>query len=227
MLSQVGSAALGDSTVCDDDWPCALRPVGSCSDTQLLVRVSDGCCGGVRVRPAGDGAVTAGHAEAVMAAEGGPVAGGSGRKGNVNSEDNSNQEDEEGGGNTAGEDHNPTSAGHSLLRRGRINPAATHCEVTLAIRPALAARLLLGCVQVDRSLWAEGTLQAQHPHAPTHLSRQQVECMLVAGGPFRAVRPRNKPSWDSHRCQGRRGKHRRAMKEENPEHNTKPTKPQK
>ncbi|KAF8301459.1 hypothetical protein TcBrA4_0051350 [Trypanosoma cruzi] len=46
-----------------------------------------------------------------MAAEGGPVAGGSGRKGNVDSEGNSNQEDEEGGGNTAGEGHNPTSGG--------------------------------------------------------------------------------------------------------------------
>ncbi|RNC38040.1 putative mucin-associated surface protein (MASP) [Trypanosoma cruzi] len=51
VLSQVGSAALGDSTVCDDDWPCALRPVDSCSDAQLLVRVSEGCCDGVRVRP--------------------------------------------------------------------------------------------------------------------------------------------------------------------------------
>ncbi|RNC32981.1 hypothetical protein TcCL_Unassigned04365, partial [Trypanosoma cruzi] len=51
VLSQVGSAALGDSTVCDDDWPCALRPVGSCSDAQLLVRVSEGCRDGVRVRP--------------------------------------------------------------------------------------------------------------------------------------------------------------------------------
>ncbi|KAF8285546.1 hypothetical protein TcBrA4_0037880 [Trypanosoma cruzi] len=68
----------------------------------------------------------------------------------------------------------PPREEHSLLRRGRINPAATHCEVTLAIRPALAACLLLGCVQVDRSLWAEGT--------------------LVAGGPPRAVRLRNKPS---------------------------------
>ncbi|KAF8298225.1 hypothetical protein TcBrA4_0065270 [Trypanosoma cruzi] len=46
-----------------------------------------------------------------MAAEGGPVAGGSGRKGNVDSEGNSAQEDEEGGGNTAGEGHNPTSGG--------------------------------------------------------------------------------------------------------------------
>ncbi|KAF8306638.1 hypothetical protein TcBrA4_0022340 [Trypanosoma cruzi] len=46
-----------------------------------------------------------------MAAEGGPVAGGSGRKGNVDSEGNSNQEDEEGGGNTVGEGHNPTSGG--------------------------------------------------------------------------------------------------------------------
>ncbi|KAF8278960.1 hypothetical protein TcBrA4_0107960 [Trypanosoma cruzi] len=133
-----------------------------------------------------------------MAAEGGPVAGGSGRKGNVDSEGNSNREDEEGGGNTAGEGHNPTSEEHSLLRRGRTSPAATHCEVALAIRPAVAARLLLGCVQVDRSLWAEGNLQAQHPHAPTHLSRQRVECMLVAGGPPRAVRLRNKPSRDSH-----------------------------
>ncbi|KAF5217226.1 hypothetical protein ECC02_009916 [Trypanosoma cruzi] len=133
MLSQVGSAALGDSTVRDDDWPCALRPVGFCSDAQLLVRVSDG----VRVRPAGDGAVTAGHAEAVMAAEGGPVAGGSGRKGNVNSEDNSSQEDEEGGGSTAGEGHNPTSGGpltaptrqdqssSDPLRSGTCNPSGT------------------------------------------------------------------------------------------------------
>ncbi|KAF8294979.1 hypothetical protein TcYC6_0094520 [Trypanosoma cruzi] len=49
-----------------------------------------------------------------MAAEFGSVADGSGRKGNVKSEDNSNQEDEEdeeGGENTAGEGHNPTSAG--------------------------------------------------------------------------------------------------------------------
>ncbi|EAN95007.1 hypothetical protein Tc00.1047053511259.120 [Trypanosoma cruzi] len=121
----------------------------------------------------------------------------------------------------------PPLEDHSLLRRDRTNPAATHCEVALAIRPALAARLLLGCVQVDRSLWTEGTPQAQHPHAPTRLSRQRVECMLVAGGPPRAVGLRNKPSRDSHRCQGRRRKHRRAMKEENPEHNTRPTKPQK
>ncbi|KAF8296753.1 hypothetical protein TcYC6_0085070 [Trypanosoma cruzi] len=72
VLLQLGSTALGDSTVCDDDWPCALRPVGSCSDVQQLVRVFDGCCDGVCVRPAGDGAVTAEHARAVMAADGGP-----------------------------------------------------------------------------------------------------------------------------------------------------------
>ncbi|EKF28804.1 hypothetical protein MOQ_007435, partial [Trypanosoma cruzi marinkellei] len=49
-----------------------------------------------------------------MAAGGGAVVGGSGRKGNVNSDDNSIQEDEEdkeGGGKTAGEGPNPTSAG--------------------------------------------------------------------------------------------------------------------
>ncbi|RNC33510.1 hypothetical protein TcCL_Unassigned03790, partial [Trypanosoma cruzi] len=72
-----------------------------------------------------------------MAAEGGPVAGGSGRKGNVNSEDNSNQEDEEGGGNTVGEDPNPTSGGaltaptrqdqssSDPLRSGTCNPSGT------------------------------------------------------------------------------------------------------
>ncbi|KAF5217317.1 hypothetical protein ECC02_009834 [Trypanosoma cruzi] len=72
-----------------------------------------------------------------MAAEGGPVAGGPGRKGNVNSEDNSNQEDEEGGGSTAGEGHNPTSAGpltaptrqdqssSDPLRSGTSNPSGT------------------------------------------------------------------------------------------------------
>ncbi|KAF5215716.1 hypothetical protein ECC02_011564 [Trypanosoma cruzi] len=95
------------------------------------------CCDGVRVRPACDGAVAAGHAEAVMAAEGGPVAGGSGRKGNVNSEDNSNQEDEEGGESTAGEGHNPTSAGSltaptrqdqsssDSMQRNNCNPSGT------------------------------------------------------------------------------------------------------
>ncbi|KAF8300718.1 hypothetical protein TcYC6_0058250 [Trypanosoma cruzi] len=72
-----------------------------------------------------------------MAAEGGPVVGGSGRKGNVNSEDNSNQEDEEGGGSTAGEGHNPTSAGPLIaptrqdqsssdpLRSNTCNPSGT------------------------------------------------------------------------------------------------------
>ncbi|KAF5216128.1 hypothetical protein ECC02_011118 [Trypanosoma cruzi] len=50
----------------------------------------------VRVRPAGDGAVTAGHMWAVMAAESEPVVDGSERKVNVNSEENSRQEDEEG-----------------------------------------------------------------------------------------------------------------------------------
>ncbi|KAF8302491.1 putative mucin TcMUCII [Trypanosoma cruzi] len=66
----------------------------------------------VRVRPAGDGAVTAGHMWAVMAAESEPVVGGSGRKVNVNSEENDNQEDkeneeneeyEEGGGSKVGD----------------------------------------------------------------------------------------------------------------------------
>ncbi|KAF8304070.1 hypothetical protein TcYC6_0039480 [Trypanosoma cruzi] len=140
VLLQVGSTALGDSTIRDDDWPCALRPVGFCSDAQLLVRVFDGCCDGVCVRPAGDGTVTAEQARAVMAAECGPVADGSGRKGNVNSEDNSNQEeeeDEEGGENTAGEGHSPTSAGtltaptrqdqssSDPLRRNNCNPSGT------------------------------------------------------------------------------------------------------
>ncbi|KAF8304158.1 hypothetical protein TcYC6_0038840 [Trypanosoma cruzi] len=137
VLLQVGSTVLGDSTVCDDDWPCALRPVGSCSDVQQLVRVFDGCCDGVCVRPAGDGAVAALQARAVMAAECGPVAGGSGRKGNVNSEDNSNQEDEGGGENTAGEGHNPTSAGSLTaptrqdqsssdpMQRNNCNPSGT------------------------------------------------------------------------------------------------------
>ncbi|EAN95462.1 hypothetical protein TcCL_ESM04839 [Trypanosoma cruzi] len=72
-----------------------------------------------------------------MAAEGGPVAGGSGRKGNVNSEDNSNQEDEEGGGSTAVEGHNPTSGGpltaptrqdqssSDPLRSNTCNPSGT------------------------------------------------------------------------------------------------------
>ncbi|KAF8278501.1 hypothetical protein TcBrA4_0113060 [Trypanosoma cruzi] len=72
-----------------------------------------------------------------MAAEGGPVAGGSGRKGNVNSEVDSNQEDEEGGGNTVGEGHNPTPAGpltaptrqdqssSDPLRSNTCNPSGT------------------------------------------------------------------------------------------------------
>ncbi|EAN94974.1 hypothetical protein TcCL_ESM11403 [Trypanosoma cruzi] len=140
VLLQVGSTALGDSTIRDDDWPFALRPVGFCSDAQLLVRVFDGCCDGVCVRPACDGAVAAEHARAVMAAECGTVAGGSGRKGNVNSEDNSNQEeeeDEEGGESTAGEGHSPTSAGSLTaptrqdqsssdpLRSNNCNPSGT------------------------------------------------------------------------------------------------------
>ncbi|PBJ79193.1 hypothetical protein BCY84_03146 [Trypanosoma cruzi cruzi] len=72
-----------------------------------------------------------------MAAEGGPVAGGSGRKGNVDSEGNSDQEDEEGGGNTVGEGHNPTSGGaltaptrqdqssSDPLRSNTCNPSGT------------------------------------------------------------------------------------------------------
>ncbi|KAF5215410.1 mucin TcMUCII [Trypanosoma cruzi] len=62
----------------------------------------------VRVRPAGDGAVTAGHMWAVMAAESDQLAGGSGRNGSVNSEGSNNQEDEEGGGNTASDGPTPT-----------------------------------------------------------------------------------------------------------------------
>ncbi|KAF8279007.1 hypothetical protein TcBrA4_0107520 [Trypanosoma cruzi] len=162
-----------------------------------------------------------------MAAEGGPVAGGSGRKGMWTLRAIPIRKTRRVEETLRVRAIIPPREEHSLLRRGRTNPAATHCEVALAIRPAVAACLLLGCVQVDRGLWAEGTLQAQHPHAPTHLSRQRVGCMLVAGGPPRAVRLRNKPSRDSHRCQGRRRKHRRAMKEENPEHNARPTKPQK
>ncbi|EAN93960.1 hypothetical protein Tc00.1047053510503.150 [Trypanosoma cruzi] len=162
-----------------------------------------------------------------MAAEGGPVAGGSGRRGMCTLRAIAIRKTRRVGEALRVRTPIPPRQDHSLHRRGRANPEATHCEVALAIRPALAARLLLGCVQVDRSLWAEGNLQAQHPRAPTHLSRQRVECMLVAGGPPRAFGLRNKPSRDSHRCQGRRRKHRRAMKEENPEHNTRPTKPQK
>ncbi|KAF8285342.1 hypothetical protein TcBrA4_0037830 [Trypanosoma cruzi] len=72
-----------------------------------------------------------------MAAEGGPVAGGFGRKGKVNSEGNSNQEDEDGGENTAGEGHNPTSGGaltaptrqdqssSDPLRSNTCNPSGT------------------------------------------------------------------------------------------------------
>ncbi|EAN99293.1 putative mucin TcMUC [Trypanosoma cruzi] len=63
---------------------------------------------GVRVRPAGDGAVTAGHMWAVMAAESELVADDSGRKVNLNSESNNTQEDEEGGRNTAGDGPTPT-----------------------------------------------------------------------------------------------------------------------
>ncbi|KAF5216621.1 hypothetical protein ECC02_010574 [Trypanosoma cruzi] len=77
---------------------------------------------------------------AVMAAEHEPVAGGSGRKGNVNSEDNSNQEDVEdveGGGNAAGGGANSTSAGPRTaptrqdksssdpLRSNTCNPSGT------------------------------------------------------------------------------------------------------
>ncbi|EAN84403.1 putative mucin TcMUC [Trypanosoma cruzi] len=70
-----------------------------------------------RVRPAGDGAVTAGHMWAVMAAESEPVVDGSERKVNVNSEENDNQEDEEneeneedeeGGGSKVGDVPTPT-----------------------------------------------------------------------------------------------------------------------
>ncbi|EKF28860.1 hypothetical protein MOQ_007376, partial [Trypanosoma cruzi marinkellei] len=66
---------------------------------------------GVHVRPGGDGAVTAGNMWAVTAAESEPVADGSELKGNVNSDDNSNQEAKKGGRNTAGAGPNPTSAG--------------------------------------------------------------------------------------------------------------------
>ncbi|EAN93978.1 putative mucin TcMUC [Trypanosoma cruzi] len=61
----------------------------------------------VRVLPAGDGAVTAGHMWAVMAAESEPVADGSGQKMNVNSEGSNTQEDEEGGRNKAGDGSTP------------------------------------------------------------------------------------------------------------------------
>ncbi|PBJ78570.1 mucin TcMUCII [Trypanosoma cruzi cruzi] len=62
----------------------------------------------VRVRPAGDGSVTAVHMWAVMAAESEPVADDSGRNVNVNSEENSSQAVKEGGGNTAGNGPTPT-----------------------------------------------------------------------------------------------------------------------
>ncbi|RNC34644.1 hypothetical protein TcCL_Unassigned02545, partial [Trypanosoma cruzi] len=88
----------------------------------------------------------------------------------------------------------PRPLKHSLLRRGRINPAATHREVSLPILLTLVTCPIPRPMQVDRSLWAEGPLQAQHPHSPTHLSRQQVECMLLAGVPPRAFRLQDKPS---------------------------------
>ncbi|PBJ76892.1 mucin TcMUCII [Trypanosoma cruzi cruzi] len=61
----------------------------------------------VRVRPAGDGPVTAGQMWAVMAAESESVADDAGRKVNVNSEGSNNQEDEKGGGNEASDGPTP------------------------------------------------------------------------------------------------------------------------
>ncbi|KAF8275281.1 hypothetical protein TcBrA4_0120090 [Trypanosoma cruzi] len=142
-----------------------------------------------------------------MAAEGGPVAGGSGRKGNVNSEVDGNQEDEDGGENTAGEDSNPTPAGpltaptrqdqssSGPLRSGTCNPSGTGSVSAARMRASGPESLGGGSAGGGRT--SQGS---------------QASEKNVTG---------------KSQCQGRQRRHRKTMKEENPERNTRPTKPRK
>ncbi|KAF8281606.1 hypothetical protein TcYC6_0006760 [Trypanosoma cruzi] len=110
-----------------------------------------------------------------MAAEDEPVAGGFGRKGNVNSEDNSNQEGEEdegGGGNAAGEGANSTSAGPRTaptrqdksssdpLRSNTCNPSGTGSASAARMRASKPESLGGGPAADTKSPCSDASQQA-------------------------------------------------------------------